>query len=551
MLPLWIADALMFAAVFLTAAPGIMNGEPMGALQTLFCCLLVAAAMGMILYAYKLNASVRLKEAEKAVEESEKEREIIFGDLASLRLMIADSNEKIENLEFAAENAKASAEKTAALESGIAVLRDSAAKKISELAESLESAAARADAASAKNCAALKKDLSVFNVEFLELKENFSRESGELKKALAEIREQIAGLEAALAEAQATALEESSEGEPGADQSELSGVLTRALSNGGGVRGTVEKFVGFKKPAKPVELSDEPNVFTEGQRADDFQGTLDNLRNPDAAPIPGQEPTDDGEKLNRQPNVFNEGERADDFQGTLDRLENPDAAQIPGQGDGARRTFDGGVMDAQGDNEDFFESADSESRDDAPESAEENALKQAGETSPRPAGAESKTEAKPKAKAEPEPEPKTEPEQEAKPKAEPKAEAEPKPEAGPREGAEGAENGFLFGDMPIGSPRKSRPTKRDAVIEVNALIGIGNKPYLRGSGAGLSMDKGVPMEFVEIGKWRYVLVELSEPVRIKILKNDEDAPNEEIPDSVSAGEKLELNLSFPQKESTY
>ena len=527
MLPLWIADALMFAAVFLTAAPSIMNAEPMGALQTLFCCLLVAAAMGMILYAYKLNASVRLKEAEKAAEESEKEREIIFGDLASLRLMIADSNEKIENLEFAAESAKASAEKTAALESGVAVLRDSAAKKISELAESLESVAARADAASAKNCAALKKDLSVFNVEFLELKENFSRESGELKKALSEIRGQIDGLEAAFAQAQTAAQYERSEEEAGADQSELSGVLTRALSNGGGVRGTVEKFVGFKKPSKPVKLSEEPNVFTEGQRADDFQETLDNLRNPDAAPIPGQDPADDGEKLNRQPNVFNEGERADDFQGTLDRLENPDAAQIPGQGDGARRTFDGGVMDAQGGNEDFFESADSESRDDAPESAEENALKQSGETRPSETEAETKAENGAGTKA------------------------KPKEKADSREGAKDSENGFLFGEMPMGSPRKSRPTKRDAVIEVNALIGIGNKPYLRGSGAGLSMDKGVPMEFVEIGKWRYVLVELSEPVRIKILKNDEDAPNEEIPDSVSAGEKLELNLSFPQRENQY
>ena len=35
------------------------------------------------------------------------------------------------------------------------------------------------------------------------------------------------------------------------------------------------------------------------------------------------------------------------------------------------------------------------------------------------------------------------------------------------------------------------------------MIGIGNKPYLRGEGPGLSWDEGVPMNFIEIGKWSW------------------------------------------------
>lgn len=40
-------------------------------------------------------------------------------------------------------------------------------------------------------------------------------------------------------------------------------------------------------------------------------------------------------------------------------------------------------------------------------------------------------------------------------------------------------------------------------VQVLALIGIGNKPFLRGDIPGLSKEQGVPMEFVEIGKWRW------------------------------------------------
>lgn len=66
--------------------------------------------------------------------------------------------------------------------------------------------------------------------------------------------------------------------------------------------------------------------------------------------------------------------------------------------------------------------------------------------------------------------------------------------------------------------------KSGAVVTAHVLIGIGNKPYVRGSGGGLNWETGVPMDFEEIGKWRWVMPEpIAEPVEIQIFRNDSDA----------------------------
>jgi chemotaxis protein histidine kinase CheA len=56
-----------------------------------------------------------------------------------------------------------------------------------------------------------------------------------------------------------------------------------------------------------------------------------------------------------------------------------------------------------------------------------------------------------------------------------------------------------------------------------AYIGIGNKLFIRGDGPGLSWDRGVPMQFVSIGKWGWHTHDAANPVRIKLYKNDESA----------------------------
>ena len=56
-----------------------------------------------------------------------------------------------------------------------------------------------------------------------------------------------------------------------------------------------------------------------------------------------------------------------------------------------------------------------------------------------------------------------------------------------------------------------------------AYIGIGNKLFIRGDGPGLSWDKGVPMQFVSIGKWGWATHDAAAPISCKLYKNDETA----------------------------
>lgn len=56
---------------------------------------------------------------------------------------------------------------------------------------------------------------------------------------------------------------------------------------------------------------------------------------------------------------------------------------------------------------------------------------------------------------------------------------------------------------------------------VTAYIGIGNRLFIRGSGAGLTWDRGVPLQFVSIGKWRWETNDASQPVSFKLYKNDD------------------------------
>lgn len=102
----------------------------------------------------------------------------------------------------------------------------------------------------------------------------------------------------------------------------------------------------------------------------------------------------------------------------------------------------------------------------------------------------------------------------------------------------------LFGEVAKPVARRARTKKNDAVFTVNILIGIGNKPYLRGSGGGLNWEAGVPMEFEEIGKWRWVApADLDGSVELQVFRNDEDADRKGR-HVLEAGQKLEVTPVF-------
>ena len=54
-----------------------------------------------------------------------------------------------------------------------------------------------------------------------------------------------------------------------------------------------------------------------------------------------------------------------------------------------------------------------------------------------------------------------------------------------------------------------------------SYIGIGNRLFIRGDGPGLNWEKGVPLQFISIGKWRWETADATAPIQFKLYKNDE------------------------------
>jgi len=145
--------------------------------------------------------------------------------------------------------------------------------------------------------------------------------------------------------------------------------------------------------------------------------------------------------------------------------------------------------------------------------------------------------------------------EEPKPKK-PRAPRKPKPEdtlAAMSAEPAAAGNGNSAAAEPGATPGEERaepaPTETSVSSDgatrllVTAYIGIGNKLFIRGDGPGLSWDKGVPMQFVSIGKWGWASNDVTMPIACKLYKNDETAAlSGEI--FLEPGKHLELTALF-------
>ena len=80
-------------------------------------------------------------------------------------------------------------------------------------------------------------------------------------------------------------------------------------------------------------------------------------------------------------------------------------------------------------------------------------------------------------------------------------------------------------------------------VVANVMIGIGNKPYLRGDGPGLNWDEGVSMNFVEIGKWAWSSPRKNASLTVQIYRNDQD-PDQGGKFEVKPGQRLEITPDF-------
>lgn len=99
------------------------------------------------------------------------------------------------------------------------------------------------------------------------------------------------------------------------------------------------------------------------------------------------------------------------------------------------------------------------------------------------------------------------------------------------------------------APVKVAPAKSATItagvpitIEAKVDIGFGNNLFVRGQGAGLSWDHGLPLENVDSQTWR-LTVPAKDKVQFKLLINDSVwAQGEDI--VATPGKKVELTPAF-------
>lgn len=96
----------------------------------------------------------------------------------------------------------------------------------------------------------------------------------------------------------------------------------------------------------------------------------------------------------------------------------------------------------------------------------------------------------------------------------------------------------------VEKPAPTATTDNSTRLLVTAYIGIGNRLFVRGTGPGLSPGKGVPLQFVSIGKWQWESKEATAPLHVKLFKNDsiECTGLGEI--TLEPGKQLEVSATF-------
>lgn len=595
--PVYAADVLMFAAVFAVALPNMYTGEPLSATSVFFCSLMVLGGLLLCLAPY--YASLKGAEREKKAAADAKIRDdltIIFDELAALRMMIADIEERIETYPERIASLESAASKPAEWASRAEVaklatdIRDAVKEKLAQVSESLDSIAGQTEACrvsqkeSDKIVAELCSDITILKDLLPASSESLSDEVYGLKQRIESLEDGLASYSSNIDEHDEPADSEDDDIFDGEEfspsQNRPEGMLGRALASAENSKISVGKF--FPKP-KDAALPDGGELAS-GPREDESEAAdLTNVA--DAGADVRQTEGGASEKLESEDSptvesVKSEFERiasgivSADMAGGDDIGASEISANV-GHGDGAMP-----IAEKPVEAESAHQAAAVEQPSAAvdPQSAlveqpsaaveqpnagveQPNALVEqlsAGVEQPSAAvnqsGAaveNSNSEVASNSLAE-----------DGQPASSGAVSSDSAPAS--KENEKGADF-FESSDSPLGlgesdnkkpdfptlfalpeSSGKARKTsKADTCVIVNSLIGIGNKPYLRGAGGGLSADKGVPMEYLEIGKWRYVFPPDSQfPIEFSVYKNDETRSDGGEVFKILPNEKLELNLRF-------
>lgn len=574
--PVYAADVLMFAAVFAVALPNMYTGEPLSATSVFFCSLMVLGGLLLCLAPY--YAGLKGAEREKKAAADAKIRDdltIIFDELAALRMMIADIEERIETYPERIASLESAASKPAEWASRAEVaklatdIKDAVKEKLAQVSESLDSIAGQTEACrvsqkeSDKIVAELCSDITILKDLLPASSESLSDEVYGLKQRIESLEDGLASYSSNIDEHDEPADSEDDDIFDGEEfspsQNRPEGMLGRALASAENSKISVGKF--FPKP-KDAALPDGGELAS-GPREDESEAAdLTNVAGAgaDVRQTEGgaSEKLESGDSPTVE-SVKSEFERiaseivSADMAGGDDIGASEISANV-GHGDGAMPVAEKPVE---------AESARQAAVEEQPNAGVEqpNALVEqlsAGVEQPSAAvnqsGAEvenSNSEVASNSLAE-----------DGQTGSSGAVSSDSAPAS--KENEKGADffesSDSLLGlgesdnkkpdfptlfALPESSGKARKTSKADTCVIVNSLIGIGNKPYLRGAGGGLSADKGVPMEYLEIGKWRYVFPPDSQfPIEFSVYKNDETRSDGGEVFKILPNEKLELNLRF-------
>ncbi len=556
--PVYAADVLMFAAVFAVALPNMYTGEPLSATSVFFCCLMVLGGLLLCLAPY--YAGLKGAEREEKAAADAKIRDdltIIFDELAALRMMIADIEERIETYPERIASLESAAEKPVEWASRAEVaklatdIRDAVKEKLAQVSESLDSIAEQTEACrvsqkeSDKIVAELCSDITILKDLLPASSESLSDEVYGLKQRIESLEDGLASYSSNIDEHDEPADSEDDDIFGGEEfspsQNRPDGMLGRALASAENSKISVEKF--FPKPkdvpspdggelaGEPREVKSEPvDSANEAGIAEVSQAQDGASKKPESADL--DSPTVESVKSEFE-RIASEIVSSNIADGDDLRASEISANGVAGHEDGAvpiaEKPIEAESAREPASVEQLNASADQHGSAVEDSNADSAANSLAEDGQPGSSGADSSDSA-----------------------------------FGLKENEKGADF-FESADSPLGSgesdnkkpdfptlfalpesSEKARKTsKTDTCIIVNSLIGIGNKPYLRGAGGGLSPDKGVPMEYLEIGKWRYVFPPDSQfPIEFSVYKNDETRSDGGEVFQILPNEKLELNLRF-------
>lgn len=574
--PVYAADVLMFAAVFAVALPNMYTGEPLSATSVFFCSLMVLGGLFLCLAPY--YASLKGAEREKKAAADAKIRDdltIIFDELAALRMMIADIEERIETYPERIASLESAASKPAEWASRAEVaklatdIKDAVKEKLAQVSESLDSIAGQTEACrvsqkeSDKIVAELCSDITILKDLLPASSESLSDEVYGLKQRIESLEDALASYSSNIDEHDEPADSEDDDIFDGEEfspsQNRPEGMLGRALASAENSKISVEKF--FPKP-KDASLPDGGELAS-GPREDESEAAdLTNVA--DAGADVRQTEGGASEKLESGDSPTVESVKSE-FERIASEIVSADMA---GGDDIGASEISANVGHEDGTAPIAEKPVEAESAHQAAAVEQPNAAvdPQSALVEQLSAGVEQPSAAVNQSGAEVENSNSEVASNSLAEDGQTGSSGAVSSDSAPasKENEKGADffesSDSLLGlgesdnkkpdfptlfALPESSGKARKTSKADTCVIVNSLIGIGNKPYLRGAGGGLSADKGVPMEYLEIGKWRYVFPPDSQfPIEFSVYKNDETRSDGGEVFKILPNEKLELNLRF-------